>query len=156
LIDVTIPGKGNYRLHHLVLDLNGTIAVDGNIIDGVEERLHTLSKLVDVAIITADTFGRAQELAKSLGVKMHKVDAGEEKAQKLEFIQHLGSRNTVTVGNGSNDTAMLKEAALGICVIGPEGAAADAMGSCDLLAPSINAALDLLLKPDRLVATLRE
>ena len=50
---------------------------------------------------------------------------------------------------------MLKEAALGICVLGGEGASREAIANADLVALHINDALDLLLKPDRLVATLR-
>jgi P-type E1-E2 ATPase len=156
LIEVNIPGRRKYRVNYLVLDLNGTIALDGSIIDGVEERLQALSKLVDISVVTADTLGRAQGLAKSLGVKIHKVDAGEEKAQKLKFVKRLGSESTVSIGNGSNDVSMLKEAILGICVVGPEAASVEAVASCDLVAPNINAALDLLLKPARLIATLRE
>ena len=117
MIEVIIPGKGSYRLNYLVLDLNGTITLDGNVIDGVEGRLHSLSGLVDISVVTADTRGRAQELAESLGVKVHKVDAGGEKAQKLEYVLHLGSNETITIGNGSNDTSMLKEAALGIATL---------------------------------------
>ena len=156
MIEVTIPGKGIYRLNHLVLDLNGTIALDGNIIDGVRERLPALSKLLEISVITADTLGRAQGLAKSLGVEIHKVDTGEERVQKLRFVQQLGSESVVAIGNGSNDVSMLREAVLGICVIGPEGAAAEAVTNCDLVVPDINAALDLLIKPERLIATLRE
>jgi len=44
LIEVTIPGRGSYRFKHLVLDLNGTIALDGDIIEGVEGRLQKLGK----------------------------------------------------------------------------------------------------------------
>ncbi len=156
MIEVTIPGRRNIRLNYLVLDLNGTITLDGDIIEGVRERLQSLSKLLDIFIITADTLGRGRELARSLGVKIHKVEAGEEKVQKLRFVQWLGSEATVTIGNGSNDVAMLREAILGICVTGPEGAATEAVNSCDLVAPDIKAALDLLLRPDRLMATLRE
>ena len=156
MIEVTIPGRRIYRLDYLVLDLNGTIALDGNIIKGVGERVHALSKLLDIYVITADTFGGAQEIAENLGVKIHKVKAGEEKVQKLKFVQRLGSENVVAIGNGSNDAAMLRESILGISVIGPEGAAREAVNGSDIVVTSINAALDLILKPTRLIATLRE
>ena len=156
LIEVTIPGRQKYRLAYLVLDLNGTIALDGNVVDGVGERLHALSKLLDIYVITADTFGGAQEITENLGVKIHKVKAGEEKAQKLKCVQRLGKENVIAIGNGSNDAAMLRESILGICIIGPEGAAREAVNSSDIVVTSINTALDLILKPTRLIATLRE
>jgi len=155
LIEVTIPGRQTYQLSYLVLDLNGTITLDGNVIDGVREKLHALSEQLDIYIVTADTLGGAAAIAKSLGIKMHRVKAGEESAQKLRFIQQLGRENVTSIGNGSNDMAMLKESGLGICVIGPEGAAGEALHASDLVAPDINTALDLILKPARLIATLR-
>jgi len=139
LIEITIPGGGQHRFEHLVLDLNGTISLNGDIIEGVPERLESLRSMVDILIVTADTRGRAQELGKSLRVEIHKVDLGA----------------TVSIGNGSNDASMLKESILGICVLGPEGTSSEAMANCDLVISDINAALDLLLKPERLIATLR-
>jgi soluble P-type ATPase len=50
---------------------------------------------------------------------------------------------------------MLKESRLGICVLGPEGTSSEAISNCDLVISNINAALDLLLNPERLIATLR-
>jgi soluble P-type ATPase len=50
---------------------------------------------------------------------------------------------------------MLSAAALGIAVLGPEGLAREAWEAADILTPDILAALDLLLHPQRLVATWR-
>ena len=61
----------------------------------------------------------------------------------------------MAVGNGRNDRLMLKEAALGIAVLQAEGAAAEALLAADVVAPDILAALDLLLAPEGLIATLR-
>ena len=155
MIEITIPGRKTYRLNYLVLDLNGTLTVDGRLIDGVRERLKALSERLDIYIVTADTLGVATEVAGSLGIKMHRLKAGAESTQKLEFIQQLGKESVISIGNGANDVAMLRESVLGICVIGPEGAAAEAMSACDLVTTDINTTLDLLLKPIRIIATLR-
>lgn len=156
MIEITISGRGQYKFEHLVLDLNGTIALDGKIIEGVPGRLELLRELVDVVIVTSDTRGTAQELEKSLQVKIYKVDSGDEQAKKLNLVQQLGRDTTVSIGNGSNDASMLKESILGICVLGPEGTSSEAIMNCDLVISNINAALDLLLKPERLIATLRK
>ena len=50
---------------------------------------------------------------------------------------------------------MLKAASLGVLVRQREGAAGEALTAADVLAPGIVEALDLLLQPQRLVATLR-
>jgi P-type E1-E2 ATPase len=156
MIEVTIPSRGEYKFEHLVLDLNGTIALDGNIIEGVSERLAILRSMIDILIVTADTRGKAQELGQNLRVKIHKVGSGDEQAQKLKLVQELGKETTVSIGNGSNDVFMLKESILGICILGTEGTSFKAMASSDLVVADINGALDLLLKPERLIATWRK
>ena len=155
MIEVTIPGRRTYRFEHLVLDLNGTIAADGEIIEGVAERLHSLGRLLSIAVVTADTHGSGGRLEAGLHAPIHRVEQSAEDSQKLALVQRLGEETTVAIGNGRNDVSMLKEAALGICVIGVEGAATEAVISSDVVITSISAALDLLLNTDRLVATLR-
>lgn len=156
MIQVDIPGRQVYRLDYLVLDLNGTISLDGNLIDGVADRLQALRSRLDISIVTADTLGQAQETGKALNVRIHKLNRGQEQAQKADYVRQLGAENTVSIGNGANDVLMLQESALGICVLGPEGASAEAVTSCDVVVTDINRALDLLLKPERLIATLRK
>jgi len=138
-----------------VLDLNGTIALDGKIIEGVEERLHQLSSLLSTSVVTADTHGSARRLEESLDIEICRIEAGKEDTQKLTLVQQLGKGNTICIGNGSNDASMLRESALGICVVGREGASVEAIMNSDLTVSDINDALDLLLKPNRLIATLR-
>lgn len=155
MMEIDIPGRGQFRFENLVLDLNGTIARDGEIIEGVAERLQRLGDWLDISIITADTHGSARSLEKSLPIGIRKIDRGGEPAQKLEIVKGLGAKSTVSIGNGANDVSILRESGLGICVVGPEGAAAEAVAAGDLVVADINTALDLLLNPDRIVATLR-
>lgn len=156
MIEIVVPGRQTYRFEHLVLDLNGTIALDGEIIPGVEERLEVLRNNIAITIVTADTHGNALILGQSLNVKVHRIDKGSEDVQKSALVRELGQEYTVCIGNGANDVSMLKEAAVGICVIGHEGASAGATMIADILVNDINHALDLLLHPGRLVATLRK
>lgn len=156
MIEITIPGRASYNLKNLVLDLNGTIALDGEIVDGVEKRLERLGKLLSISIVTADTYGSAARLGQRLGITIDRISPGGEDAQKVAVVRKLGAAETVSMGNGANDGPMLKESAIGICVLGGEGAAVAAMMSADLVAPNINAALELLLDTRRLVATLRK
>ena len=156
LINIVIPGRKQYKFQHLLLDLNGTIAVDGKIIEGVKDRLYQLSQLINICIITADTHGTAAKLEREIPIKIHKINCGEEKEQKRKMINQLGNKNTISIGNGSNDVYMLRDSGLGICVLGREGAATEAVINCDLLVQDINDALDLLIEPSRLVATLRQ
>jgi P-type E1-E2 ATPase len=155
MIEITIPGRGNYTIKNLVLDLNGTIAVDGNIIGGVKEKLAMLSQKLDIFLVTADTNKSAERLARDLPVTLYTIKETEENDQKLRVVLKQDKNNTVSIGNGCNDVSMLKESAIGICIVGGEGLSAEAMMASDLVISTINDALDLLLKPHRLRATLR-
>jgi P-type E1-E2 ATPase len=156
VIEITIPGRGNYTIKNVVIDLNGTIAIDGKIIQGVKEKVAMLSQGLDIFLVTADTNKNAEYLIRELPITLYKIDEAEENNQKLQVILKQGKNNTVSIGNGCNDISMLKESAIGICIIGSEGASTEALMASDLVVANINDALDLLLKPHRLKATLRK
>ena len=155
MIHIAIPGMGSYEVEHLVLDLNGTIALDGRIIEGVEERLEKLRQNLDITVVTADSNKNAARLLGDLPVPIRIIGKAREDDQKLGVLLEKGKNRAVCIGNGRNDVSMLRESAIGICVLGGEGASAEAMVASNLVVPTINDALDLLLKPHRLRATLR-
>lgn len=154
MISVEIPGRGLLEISHLAVDLNGTLATDGNVPAEVEQRLRELASVLVVHVLTADTFGTASRLAGS-GIQVTVLDPGDQVAAKAAAILAFGVTHTVAIGNGMNDEAMLREAALGILVIGQEGAAVRSLLAADLVVRSIEDALDLLRIPKRLVASLR-
>ncbi|MBC7324477.1 MAG: ATPase P [Moorella sp. (in: Bacteria)] len=149
-----IPGR-KIEIHRAVLDFNGTIACDGQLLPGVAERLHALSKLVKVYVLTADTFGTAAAACCSLPVTLTMVDRQAGGRDKERLVLELGAANTAAIGNGVNDALMFGRAALSLLVLGPEGAAVKAIDQADVVFTDILAALDFLLKPQRVVATLR-
>jgi P-type E1-E2 ATPase len=155
LIDLKVPGWGDLALKYLVLDLNGTVALDGKIIPGVAERLAALSADLTVHLVTADTRGRAAEIGEGLGVHLLRIRPDGEAGQKRALVERLGAEQVAAIGNGANDAGMLTAAALGIAVLGPEGLATVALRAADVVVIRIEDALDLLLHPQRLVATLR-
>jgi P-type E1-E2 ATPase len=153
---IEIRGRSALVLHSLVLDLNGTIARDGRLIAGVEDRVAALNSHLDIYVLTADTLGTAGAIAGQLGCHLHTLAAGADEAeQKAEFVRQLGAAGVAAFGNGANDMLMLKDAALGIAVLGPEGLAVATLQWADVVVSDINDALDLLLTPKRLIATLR-
>lgn len=154
MLTVEIPGRERLGLSHLVLDLNGTLATDGQVAPEISQRVRTLASLLRVQILTADTFGTAATLM-GLGAEILVIGAGNQGEAKAAIIRGKGPHQTVAIGNGSNDEAMLREAALGILVIGCEGAAVRSLLAADLVVRSIEDALDLLLFPKRLIASLR-
>lgn len=155
MIELSIPGRDALTLRHVVLDVNGTLATDGALIDGVAERLAELAGYLDVHLLTADTHGGQAAIDAQLGLSAARIQPGHEMEQKAAFVERLGPEGVVAIGNGSNDAGMLRAAAVGIAVLGAEGLSSEALQAADALAASIHDALDLLLKPKRLVATLR-
>lgn len=156
MLTIDIPGHAVLELEHLVLDLNGTLAQDGEVLAGVEEAVAALSAELDIVLVTADTHGTADELLGPLGLRhVHIIPRGGEAEAKLDLVDELGGDSVVAIGNGANDVLMLRDAALGIAVISGEGAAAAAITAADVVVHSIEDALGLLLEPKRLIATLR-
>ena len=90
-----------------------------------------------------------------LGLRAVRLQPGGEAEQKADYVRTLGAEHVIAIGQGANDAAMLKTAAIGIAVLGDEGLAVEALVSADLVAASIYDALNLLEFPTRLVATLR-
>jgi soluble P-type ATPase len=154
-MDITIPGYGRLRLQHLVMDYNGTLAVDGRLVDGVRKALIALSEELSLHVITADTFGKAAAELDGIPCKLGLLPADDQHIRKKDYVAALGKEQTVSIGNGRNDQLMLKISALGIAVILAEGIAAETLLASDVVCTSIIDALDLLRNPLRLTATLR-
>ena len=156
MISIKIPGWGDIDIENIVLDLNGTIATDGKIPPEVREKVNALAEKAKVYILTADTQGTANEEMRNMNVEWAKVSGEDSTEAKMEFFKSLSTEKSVAIANGSNDQLILKEAALGIAVLGEEGLSITAMKNADMAVRSISDALSLFLKPKRLIATLRE
>jgi soluble P-type ATPase len=152
MIEVSVPGGDDLRLEHLVTDVNGTLSDRGRLIDGVQERIRRLASDLAVHIVSADTLGTAAELADGLAAGFRRVDTG---ADKRAYVERLGAAGCVAIGNGANDVPMFQATGLSIAVLGPEGAHTGAIAAATITCRSIAEALDLLLTPAALTATLR-
>jgi len=156
MIAIKIPGNRTINAEHLVLDYNGTLAIDGTIIPGVKEKLNSLSYKINIHVITADTFGKAKAGLKDIRCSCFVLDGKNQQSQKLQFITKLEKQKIIAIGNGFNDLLMLKNATIGIAVIQKEGASLKTVLNADIVCKNINDALDLLINPLRLTATLRD
>jgi len=154
MLNIQIPGREEITVSHLILDYNGTIAEDGNIIEAIRPRLEALSNDLFIYVITADTHGTAAQKCAGLPLQVLTFPTTEVGRIKAEEAQKL-SGGVVTIGNGFNDIPMSDVSDLSICVIGREGCCGALLLHTDVVVTSIEDALDLLLKPGRLRATLR-
>ena len=156
MLELTIPGRGELRTRHLVTDVNGTLALDGLLLDGLAKRIGALRDRLQIHLLTADTHGKQSVIDRQLGLTAVQIAGGNEAEQKADYVRNLGADSVIAIGQGANDAAMLKAAALGLCVMSQEGAAVETLLAADLLVPDIFAALDLLDHPLRLIASLRK
>jgi soluble P-type ATPase len=155
VIELNIPGRGVIQLQHLVCDVNGTLALDGRLIDGAASALLELGDRLVLHLLTADTHGGQDTIDHQLGLQAVRIAKGAEGKAKGDYVDTLGRDTVAAIGQGANDAEMLRNAAVGICLISPEGLSTEALMAADIVADSIHSALGMLRHPMRLVASLR-
>jgi len=157
-IRIEIPGLGGRSIATVVSDYTGTYSLGGRIEPAIRRQLTHLASLVDLHIVTADSFGTAErELA---GVATpHLLGPGRHDTEKAEYVSRFNLAQVAALGNGNNDRLMLKAVkeggGLAIAVDNGEGCAVDALLNANVFVTGAANALDLLLDPVRLKATLR-
>ena len=159
MLSVKIPGREELQLSHLVLDYNGTIALDGEIIEAIRPRLAVLAEALSISVITADTHGTAAKKCEGLPLQVltfPTTQVGDIKAEQCKKLEG----GVVCIGNGFNDIPQQPLHGLSQCrqrkiVMGNEGCCGALLAHCDIVVKSIEDALDLLIRTDRLRATLR-
>jgi len=152
---IDIPGHIRLEIKHVVCDFNGTIAVDGKLIDGVRDIINELSEHIEFHVITADTYGFVERELENVNCKLVKISKQNQAHSKLEYVLGIGKDHTVCLGNGNNDSLMLKEACLGIALVQKEGACVETLLSSNVVCKSIIDAFGYFKEPKRLMATLR-
>ena len=154
MIKVDIPGLDAVEFEHFVTDFSGTLSEDGKIISGVRERLNELASQMQIHVLTSDTFGRAEKELKGINCSLHVLQGKGHTIQKEAYVKKLGVDRVVALGNGNNDVLMIKAARLGIAVVLKEGCSVETLKAASVLVMSPVDAIDLLLHPKRLIATL--
>ncbi|MDO5111787.1 MAG: ATPase P [Clostridia bacterium] len=154
MLHIEIPGRAPLSIQNIALDYNGTIAADGALSESIRARISALCPHASVYVLTADTYGSVQAQCRDLGVTVMTFPKADAGVCKAEIVRQL-SGSTVCLGNGYNDIQMFDIAALSIAVLDAEGICASLLPHADVLVRSAEEGLDLLLKPDRLRATLR-
>ncbi|NIQ39220.1 MAG: ATPase P [Proteobacteria bacterium] len=156
MIDIEAPGQDSRKIKNIVVDLNGTLTVDGRIHPRTKDRINLLAKRTSVYVLTTDTRGDSRDVLRKVRAEIISVEGKDTGKKKAEFVKKIGPGRTVAIGNGYNDRLMVKEASIGICILGREGATSETIQNSDLVFPTILDAFDFLLKPLRQKATLRK
>jgi len=154
-LKITIPNRIDIHITNIILDFNGTLAIDGKIIAGVTDNINVLSKNVDFYVVTADTNGTVEKELAGTSCQIINLATSMKYQSKLDVLIALGKETTLCIGNGYNDREVLKQAILGIAIMQEECIATEALLAADMLCSSISDAFSCLNNTHRLVATLR-
>jgi soluble P-type ATPase len=153
MLRIMIPGRDDLKIENVVFDFNGTLATDGKLNETVTGLIAQIGKDVAVYILTADTYGTVRMECEGLSIQVKAIGSGLD---KRVFVGSLGDSNTICIGNGMNDVGMFEASALSIAIMGREGCAVKAICAADIVVRNIEDAFELILKPTRITATLRE
>jgi len=159
-ITIDIPRFGDRHIKTIVSDYTGTHSRGGQLVSGARQRLIRLAKLVDIVILTSDSFGTAKKQLKGIPHQFERLRDGKRADfQKKKLVERYDPRYVAAFGNGNNDRLMLKlvkkAGGLAIAVENGEGCAIEALLNSHLLIFGSPNALDLLLDSTRCTATLR-
>jgi soluble P-type ATPase len=154
MIHIERPGQGPLEIENILLDFEGTLASDRRVHPKAKDKINLLSKRTRIYILAKGEREGVMEVLKRVKAETIFLKEGEASREKLNLLRQLGAARTVAVGNGVDDSLMIDEAGLGICVIGREGTAGEAIQKADMVFTNIVDALDFLLKPLRQKATL--
>ena len=158
-IDFKIPGFGDRHIQALLADYDGTLSNHNQVPDEIKARLIRLSEIIDIHILTGDRNVKAADCLGNLPVNIHILSEKDQDVQKRDYLIDFKTMNVVVLGNGNNDRLLLQAVKTGgglcIAVQNGEGCAVDALINSHLLAANPAEAMDLLLNPDTLAATLR-
>jgi soluble P-type ATPase len=154
MITIYRPGRESLEIEFILIDFEGTLAPDRRVHPKAKDKMNLLAKRTKIYVLTTGEKIAVEEVMKKVKAEVVFLNEGEGSRQKLELVKRLGERRTSAIGSGADDAAMIEEAGLGICVVGKEGAAGEALRKADVVVTSILDALDFLLKPLRQKATL--
>ncbi|MFH1649631.1 MAG: hypothetical protein ABIA93_03710 [Candidatus Woesearchaeota archaeon] len=149
-----VPYGKTFEIDTLVLDLNGTLSVNGKIPKGVKERIDKLIALgFKIILFTGNQRGTADKCCNDLRIEYKVAQTSKEK--EVEMLK-LDVNKCAAIGNARIDIGTFKHAKLSILTLQAEGIHAKAIPYADIIVPSILDALDLFINKDSLCATLRE
>ena len=158
-IMLDIPEHGRQHITRLLTDFTGTLSRGGIVTEDVKQRLCRIAQLLDIHVITADTFGVAHQQLNGLPVKVLLLEGDNHSEQKRDYGAALGLRHCAVFGNGNNDRLLLeatREAGgISVAVDNGEGCATQALLQSNIFVTGTVNALDLLLDARACKATLR-
>lgn len=138
----------------LVLDLNGTLTVHGQVPGGVHEQIDTLKSLgFRIVLLSGDVRGTAKDIAEQLRIELIMAKNSDEK--ELAILK-LEPQTCASIGNARIDIGTFKHARVSVLTLQAEGIHAETIQYADIIVPSIQDALSLFIDKKSFEATMRK
>lgn len=149
-----LPHGENIEIKTLVLDLNGTLTVKGEIPVGVPEQISKLLALgFRIVLLSGDVRGTAKEIAEKMRIELI---IAKSAAEKEAAILNLEPQTCASIGNARIDIGTFKHARVSILTLQSEGIHAETIQYADIIVPSIHDALALFIDNKSFEATMRK
>ena len=150
----TVPGTGEMVINTIILDLNGTLSVNGQISDDAKRLITELkTKGVEVVLFTGNQRGTADRLCSELGITFQKCKNSQEKAADSKKFP---KETTAAIGNARIDIGTFENAIVSIATLQAEGIHTGILAHVDIVVPSIENALELFLDADSFASTMKK
>ncbi len=155
-MELNIPGRERMTISHLLLDYNGTIALNGILLPSIPQKIKAINKIgFTVHLVTADTNGTVRNQCADLPIEIQIFDNSNVAEKKKALAEQLGANNCICIGNGFNDAQMFDVCSISIIIMSSEGCSVKSFLKADIACKDIEDAFDLILNPNRMIATLR-
>lgn len=148
-----LPHGENIEIKTLVLDLNGTLTVHGEVPKGVYEQINTLKDFgFRIVLLSGDARGTAKNVAEEMRIELVIAKNAQEKEAA---ILKLEPQTCASIGNARIDIGTFKHARVSILTLQAEGVHAETIQYADIIVPSIQDALSLFIDKKSFEATMR-
>ena len=111
------PFFGFVQFAHVVSDFTGTLSVDRKLLPGIKERLNKISEIIEIHILTADTFCMAKEELRGVTCEIHILEGTKNDIQGERYVKKLGPTAVIFLGNGKKDRKMHKASRIDVSVL---------------------------------------
>ncbi len=149
----SVPEVGDIDIRTIILDLNGTLSVNGKVSSETEQLVHDLvEKGFEILLLTGDQRGTAADYCSKLGINFVECKNSEEKATATK---KYNKATTAAIGNARIDIGTFENAILSIATLQSEGIHTGIVEHVDVIVPSIEDALKFFLDEGTFTATMR-
>src|SRR4030043_1998106 len=98
MIFIERPGQGNLEIEFILIDFEGTLALDRRVHPKAKDKINLLSKRAKIYILTKEEKEHAEEVLKKVKAEIIYLPEGESSHKKLDMLPRWGGTRTEPIG----------------------------------------------------------